>query len=105
MPAYRDSDGPAVQLLALTFGRIERGDRAVVEAEERGDDETVARLRADLRGWVNSAVRLLDALGMTPTARARLGLDVAMTRRALTVMELHAQAALEAEAAEETEAS
>ena len=84
VPAYREADGPAVQLLAVTLTRIERA-AATVEADENGDEVASQRLRDDLRKWVGTSVRLLDALGMTPTARARLGLDIAQTRRAVTL--------------------
>jgi hypothetical protein len=101
VPAYRDSDGPLVQLLALVFRRIARAEPAISEAEERGDLEVTKALRSDQRGWANTATRILADLGMSPVARARLGLDVAMTHRALTATELHAAAALEGEATEE----
>lgn len=90
VPAYRASDGPAVQLLALTWARVRRAEAAIVEAEAAGDTERLIELHRRLRGWVTTAARYLDALGMTPTARARLGLDVALTARAVTVTGLHA---------------
>ena len=89
VPCYLDSDAPAVSLLALTLGRIVRGEQALASAEDDGKTDTAATLRRDLRGWVNTATKLLDALGMTPTARARLGLDVAAARRAMSVVEFY----------------
>jgi hypothetical protein len=89
VPAFEDSDGPAVKLLALALSRIERGEQAVAAAEENGDLAKLTALRGDLRGWVNSANRLLDALGMTPTSRARLGLDLAAGRREMSVVEYY----------------
>ena len=86
----------------MTLARIERAEEAVARAEEDGDLEKLARLRHDLRSWVSVSLRLLDALGLTPLAHARLGLDTAMTRRALTAVELHAAAdVVEGEAVED----
>jgi phage terminase small subunit len=35
--------------------------------------------------------RLANDLGLTPTSRARLGLDLASTRRTLSLIELYAE--------------
>jgi hypothetical protein len=99
VPARLDSDGPAIQLLALTLARLERAERAVEAAEAAGDLELTAPRERDVRAWIGLSVKLLGALGMTPTARARLGLDVALARRA-TIADLHAQAAIEGDAEE-----
>lgn len=76
IPAHTDSDAPAVTLLAWQLARIER---ANVWLDEHGllDGAGVPRpvLRV-LSTWENSASRLCDALGLTPTSRARLGLDL-----------------------------
>lgn len=101
VPAYRESDGPLVNLLALALRRIIRAEPVIAAAEECGEADAAKTLREEQRRWATSATKMLDSLGMSPTARARLGLDVAMTQRALTVVELHAQAAIEADAAEE----
>ena len=87
VPGYAPSDEPAVRLLALSFARSER---AEVTLEAAGPDE-MGRLRQDSLGWANAARRLLNDLGMTPTARVRLGLNVARGQ-ALTLLELHAAA-------------
>jgi hypothetical protein len=73
VPGYSPSDEPAVRLLALAFARLER---AEVALEAAGPDE-MRRLRQDALGWANAARRLLNDLGMTPTARSRLGLTLA----------------------------
>jgi hypothetical protein len=73
VPVYCACDAVAVHLLALTISRLE----ASAVALEGAEPSELSRLQQDTRGWVNSAGRLLDALGMTPTARARLGVDVA----------------------------
>jgi hypothetical protein len=101
VPAMSPSDRPAVELLALTLARLERGERAVEEAEQRGDIEGAGPRERDVRAWIGLGVKLLSALGMTPTARARLGLDVALARRA-TITDLHAQAAIEGDSEEDS---
>lgn len=79
VPAYAESDRPAVLLLALTLRRIARAEAHLTAREEAEGEtpENVLPLQANVRQWTNVAGRLLDALGMTPTARARLGLDLA----------------------------
>jgi hypothetical protein len=72
VPTYAASDEPAVRLLALTLARLERAEEALEQAEPAD----LGRLRQDALGWANAARRLLNDLGMTPTSRARLGLDL-----------------------------
>ncbi len=79
VPGYQPADEFAVRLLCLTMVRLERAEAALEQAEP-GD---LARLRQDALGWANTMRRVLNDLGMTPTARARLGLDVARTGDAL----------------------
>jgi hypothetical protein len=78
-----------VRLLGLTLVRIEAATAALDEAEP-GE---MRRLDQEARSWTNAAARLLDALAMTPTARARLGLDVvhASVARADGLAQLAAQ--------------
>ena len=76
VPAYSIADDYVVRLLALSFARIEAAEEAIAVAEP-GELE---RLRQDLRGWVNSARRLLNDLALTPMSRARLGLDIARAK-------------------------
>ena len=40
-------------------------------AHKRGDD-MMTRLRQDLRSWLNLSLRYADALGLTPSAQARI---------------------------------
>lgn len=89
VPAYRASDQVTVQLLALSIARIE----AAALALEQAKPGELARLEQDLRGWVGKATTLADKLGMTPTARARLGVDVAVARRQATLTAMAADAA------------
>ena len=90
-PVYSPADEPVVPLLALVLLRVERAvaalaavDTAAGEGRELGpylvdDGGKHDRLWQDLRGWVSTARYLCSDLGMTPTSRARLGLDLAGT--------------------------
>ena len=86
VPVYTDSDEPTVRLLALAFARLERAGAALDEVDARtsrdlvpytiADAAKLQRLRQDALGWLNAARRLANDLGLTPTSRARLGLNV-----------------------------
>lgn len=103
LPAYSVADEPVLLLLATTLARIERGNAAIeaVDAVSEplggylaaSDEPTLApnlaTLRADLRAWINAARRLANDLGLTPTSRAKLGLDIAATQRALSVIDYY----------------
>jgi hypothetical protein len=104
LPAYSVADEPALLLLATTLARIERANAAVETVDENasplgsylgagGDEPTLApnlqRLREDLRAWIGLARRLTNDLGMTPTSRAKLGLDIAATQRTLSVIDYY----------------
>lgn len=79
VPSYSPSDRPAVLLLALALRRIERAEAHLTAVEEADGvlPERLDKLQGNVRAWTGTAAKLLDALGMTPTARARLGLDLA----------------------------
>jgi len=95
LPAYAAADEPVLLLLATTLARIERANEAIeiVDANSTsalseylaGDEKTLApnlaALRSDLRGWINTARRLANDLGLTPTSRAKLGLDIVAAQR------------------------
>jgi hypothetical protein len=95
LPAYAAADEPVLLLLATTLARIERANAAIeavdAASEPLGgylaarDSPTLApdlsRLRSDLRSWINTARRLANDLGLTPTSRARLGLDLVAAQR------------------------
>jgi hypothetical protein len=94
VPAFSPADEPMVRLLALTLARVEMATRALEVIDERaegnevtvylGDSaESLRRLREDSRGWINTARRIANDLGMTPTSRAKLGLDLARTETEL----------------------
>ena len=77
VPIASEADAPAVQLLALALVRIGKADAAITAAEDEGDADKVRRLDERARHWTGTALRLLTALGMTPTARAQLARDAA----------------------------
>jgi hypothetical protein len=94
VPAYSPADEAMVRLLALVLARIERAVAALDRLDDAsegselklylGDSaQSFQRLREDCRGWVNTARRLSNDLGLSPTSRAKLGLDVARTGDAL----------------------
>ncbi len=76
VPAYSASDEITIRLLCLTLARLERSSDVTgnVPIEELG------RLRENERGWTNTARRLLNDLGMTPTSRAGLGLALVQAK-------------------------
>jgi hypothetical protein len=99
-PLYRDSDELAVRTLALTLARIE----AAATALEEATGGELTSLEGHMRGWVNTQRRLLNDLGLTPAARAKLGLDVARTRHVANLSSLPETDA-EADEIEEADAS
>ena len=94
VPGYSAADEAMVRLLALVLARIERATAALEKVDDAAEGNEVAaytgeaaeplrRLREDSRGWINTARRLANDLGLTPTSRAKLGLDIARTGDAL----------------------
>jgi hypothetical protein len=95
LPVASVADEPVLLLLATTLARIERANEAIEVVDENstsalseylaGDEPTLApdlsRLRQDLRAWIGLARRLASDLGLTPTSRARLGLDIVAAQR------------------------
>jgi hypothetical protein len=80
LPLYCEADEPVLRLMGLTLVRIERAAGALEDVE---DETKASALRTDLRAWISAARNLANDLGMTPTSRARLGLDLARTEDAL----------------------
>jgi hypothetical protein len=74
LPLFSPADEPVLRLLAIALVRVERAAAALDAADEVRE---LAALKADLRGWIASARNLANDLGLTPTSRARLGLDLA----------------------------
>lgn len=87
VPFATESDGPAVELLAVTLAQLERAGLALSEGQADGA-QGQDRLGQDLRAWIRTADRPLDRLGMTPTGRGRLAGDLAGAQRALTAASL-----------------
>lgn len=92
------TDEPTVRLFAVTMCRVERAVAAIEEADRLSSnplspylakDGALKALRDDVRGWIRLAAQLANELGLTPTSRARLGLDVASSRRALSIVEYY----------------
>jgi hypothetical protein len=77
VPGYAESDEIVVRTLSFVLARIEKTSAALAEAKP----DELASLEARSVAWVNAARRLLNDLGMTPSARAKLGLSVARGAR------------------------
>lgn len=78
-PLATDADAPGFAALGLVAAQLE----AATMALEDADPADMGRLRQDARGWSTTFLKYLDRFGMTPAARAKLGLDVARTGEAL----------------------
>jgi hypothetical protein len=78
VPAASEADEPTIRLLALVLARIEAANEWVAEhgifRNGKGEPQPILKV---LSTWENTAGRLLDRLGGTPTSRAQLGLDLA----------------------------
>lgn len=88
-PCATPADGPMFDVAAMVLAQAERSQlvleaaqHAEIDALRRGESldpvqrQTLARLSADVRGWMNSAMRALDRLGCSTLARSQLGLNV-----------------------------
>jgi hypothetical protein len=109
-PVSHPADEGAVQRLADVYRRIDLSGRALDEADQKTAENPLAgytdkaawlgRLRDDHARWLREAGRIEAELGRTPASRAKLGLHLATARRAMTLADLHEQAALEVEVEE-----
>ncbi len=93
IPFGSEADRPIVSLLAMAMAQAERAGLVLTieqaESSRTGvPSDRLDRLSADMRGWINTAARLLDQIGMSPTSRARLAGDLAGVERALTAQSL-----------------
>lgn len=82
LPASSPSDDPTVALVAMVLARIETANAWLDEnglMDARGAPRPILRV---LSTWENTAARLLDRLGLTPTSRAALGLNIARAHEA-----------------------
>lgn len=76
VPARAESDEPTIRLLALILARVETANAWIAEhGIFTGKSGKVQPVLKALSTWENSAARLCDQLGLTPTAKARLGVD------------------------------
>jgi hypothetical protein len=71
---YTSSFEAAVQAAAIPAARLERA----LERLETAKPSEYAKLEADARGWHRAWVAGLGALGLTPMAASRLGLNLAL---------------------------
>jgi hypothetical protein len=76
VPAAAGTDEPAIRMAAQVFAQVEAGARYVAEhgwydeaGEPRGVMRALPTLQAEARRWC-------EVLGLTPAARAKLGLDL-----------------------------
>ena len=80
VPTRSESDEPTIRLLALVLARIEAANAWLDEhglfRDAKGQPQPVLKA---LSTWENTAARLCDRLGLTPTSRAALGLDLSRT--------------------------
>jgi len=104
-PVSHPADVGACWRLALAYRRAELSARALDAADSelaehplaayRDGAEFLGRLREDHARWLRLAGKVEEELGRTPTSRAKLGLHIALGRRALTVVDLHDAAGAE----------
>jgi hypothetical protein len=87
VPASAAGDEIAVGSLGLVVARLEAASQALETLD--GDDplgqyrdDVGERIRSDSRAWIRLALRLCEALGLTPSTRARLGIEVAQAQAA-----------------------
>ena len=96
VPGYSEADEVAVRILCLALARLEASSAALQGAST----DELARLRSDERGWANTVRRYLNDLGLTPTARARLGLVAVRAKGEAVAVYLQAKRAAEDESGE-----
>lgn len=76
VPGGTAADEAAVTLLGWQLARIEQANTYLAEKgimDAKGRPRPILKM---LSTWENSASRLCDQLGLTPTSRARLGVDL-----------------------------
>ena len=78
VPDASPADAPTIEALALVLAQLERAHLVLAAAQDDdGDRDELRRLAQDARGWTNVALRYFEVLGLSPTSRARLGVDLA----------------------------
>ena len=98
-PVSHAADEGAYWRLALAYRRAELSAKALDAADRelgehplaayRDGADFLARLREDHARWLRLAGKIEEELGRTPTSRAKLGLDIAATRRQLSVIDYY----------------
>jgi hypothetical protein len=73
VPLKHDADTAAIETFAFVLEQLRAAGKALKDANRRADR---LRLSQDAQGWANVALRYAKELGMTPKARAELGLDL-----------------------------
>lgn len=73
VPLKHDADTAAIEVFAFVLEQLRAAGKALKDANRRADR---LRLSQDAQGWSNVALRYAKELGMTPKARAELGLDL-----------------------------
>lgn len=73
VPLKHDADTAAIETFAFVLEQLRAAGTALKNANRRADR---LRLSQDAQGWANVALRYAKELGMTPKARAELGLDL-----------------------------
>jgi hypothetical protein len=72
VPGYAPGDEIGLRVLCLCLARL--------EASAAADSPEHRRLREDEKGWANTVRRYLADLGLTPTSRAALGVNLSRAR-------------------------
>jgi hypothetical protein len=87
VPVSAAGDEYAIAGLGLIAARLEAASEALEALD--GDDPLTQyrdgvgeRIRLDARAWLRVGLRYIEALGLTPATRARLGIDVAQAQAA-----------------------
>jgi hypothetical protein len=77
VPLQHDADLPTIEAFGFVLEQLRAAGKALEQASEKGQRDTLIRLSQDAQGWANTALRYAKELGLTPVARAGLGLDLA----------------------------
>jgi hypothetical protein len=83
VPLNHDADEPTIQTFAFVLEQLRAAGEALEQARGTGRRDKLLRLSQDANGWANTALRFAKELGLTPRARAELGLDLARARAAV----------------------
>lgn len=86
VPASSAADDPTIRLAAIAPAQVEVVSAYLVEAGIVDGKGRPAPVLKHFGTMLNTAARLLSALGCTPTSRASLGLDLVRTEGALESM-------------------